>query len=226
MDTVVSYSSLNKTYILVTFIVIIAFAYAIVVLNSRFITEIASHGDCNDPWALYLNNGLRNKCVSSKQTDELKSHQQQFQRDATEITNNIAKIQTKIQTTDEEHAALQEYIRARNAEKWANVKQTVTNLSGTVESIKTKYNENADALKALINSYNTSIATNSELLVEVGNNLVAKLTRNIYTPKWSKQRAELVDSYNKIANYITQGNSVPGTTLATLSSDAINGKRQ
>lgn len=224
MDTVVSYSSLNRTYIIITFIVFAAFAYATVILNSMFMTEVASYGDCNDPWALYLNDGLRNKCVSSKQTDELKSHQQKFQTDATEIKSNIAKIRTKIQATDDEHVALQEYIKQRNEEKWARVKQTVSDLSGTVGSIKTKYKENADALNALVSDYNASIETNAELLVEVGNNLVKKLTQNIYTPKWTTKRKSLVDSYNKIVKYVTK-NPGPGT-LNPLSNDAINGKRQ
>lgn len=185
-----------------------------------FMTEIASHGDCNDPWALYLNDGLRNKCVSSKQIDELKSHQQQFQNDAKEIKANIAKIKNKIQETDDEHEALQKYIKQRNEEKWASVKQTVSDLSGTVLSIKTKYKENAEKLNTLVDDYNTSIATNAELLVQVGNNLVTKLTQNIYTPNWTTKRKSLVNSYNKIKNKVSLGG------LSTLSPDAINGKRQ
>jgi hypothetical protein len=204
-----------------------------------FMTEIASHGDCNDPWALYLNDGLRNKCVSSKQIDELKSHQKQFQNDSTEIKANITKIRNKIQETDDEHEALQAYIKLKNEEKWASVKQTVSDLSGTVLSIKTKYKENAEKLNTLVNDYNTSIATNAELLVQVGNNLVDKLTKNIYTPNWTTKRKTLVDSYNKIVEYITKnpipkgiegaseniGSTVP-SSLNPLSSDAINGKTQ
>ena len=131
------------------------------------------------------------------------------------------------------------YIKLKNEEKWASVKQTVSDLSGTVLSIKTKYKENAEKLNTLVNDYNTSIATNAELLVQVGNNLVTKLKQNIYTPNWTTKRKTLVNSYNKIVEYITKnpipkgiegasenlGSTVP-STLSPLTTDEINGKTQ
>ena len=222
MDTIVNYWSLNKTYILIIITVFIAVAYCIVILNSLFITEVASNSDCNDPWALYLNNGIRTKCISTKQTNELKSKQTEFHRDTEAISQNIDRIKSKIAETDAMHDELQRRIQERNAQKWANVKQTITDLSGTVVSIQTKYRENIDALDKLIDDYNTAISTNTELLVQVGHNLVNKLTKNIYTPNWGKQRAELVKSYEKIIDYLKL--SKLDTKLNPLTSEAIKGK--
>lgn len=224
VDIVVDYWSLNKTYIITTIIILIIFAYGIIYLNSLFVTEVASHGDCNDPLALYLNTGIRNKCMSTKQNNELKSQQSQFERDAEAISDNIDIIKSKIQETDALHDELQRRIQQRNEQKWMNVKQAITDLSGTVVSIQTKYRENKDALEKLINDYNNAIATNTELLVQVGNNLVHKLTKNIYTPNWSKQRANMVDAYNKIVDYLKL--SASESNINSLPREAIKGKKQ
>jgi len=239
MDTVVSYWSLNKTYIIITILVLSVFAYSVAVLHTMFIVEVASHGNCDDPWALYLNDGIRNKCISTKQTNELKSQQAQFERDTEAIAQNIDRIKTKIQETDTMHDELQRRIQERNAQKWANVKQTITDLSGTVVSIQTKYRENKDALEKIINDYDTAIQTNAELLVQVGNNLVKKLTQNVYTPNWAKQRGNLVDAYNTILEYFAKtsgslsGSAQSGTSgslvktpLQPLSAEVMKGKKQ
>jgi septal ring factor EnvC (AmiA/AmiB activator) len=231
MDTVVSYWSLNKTYIIITILVLSVFAYSVAVLHTMFIVEVASHGNCDDPWALYLNDGIRNKCISTKQSNELKSQQAQFERDTEAIAQNISRIKTKIQETDAMHDELQRRIQERNAQKWANVKQTITDLSGTVVSIQTKYRENKDALEKIINDYDTAIQTNAELLVQVGNNLVKKLTQNVYTPNWAKQRGNLVDAYNTILEYFakTADAKTSGSTanpLQPLSAEVMKGKKQ
>lgn len=231
MDTVVSYWSLNKTYIIITILVLSVFAYSVAVLHTMFIVEVASHGNCDDPWALYLNDGIRNKCISTKQSNELKSQQAQFERDTEAIAQNIDRIKTKIQETDAMHDELQRRIQERNAQKWANVKQTITDLSGTVVSIQTKYRENKEALEKIINDYDTAIQTNAELLVQVGNNLVKKLTQNVYTPNWGKQRGNLVDAYNTILEYFakTADAKTSGSLanpLQPLSAEVMKGKKQ
>lgn len=219
MDIVANYWNLNNIYILITIIVLLLFAYVVWRLHTMLLIDLAARGSCDDPWALYLDDGIRTKCIAAKQRDDLKSHDVQFKNDAATIDKNISALQKKMEQTDADYEALQQRISERHAKKLLDMKQAIVDLSGTIVNIKTQYVENKQALEKLVDDYDNAIQNNADLMVQMGNNLVKKLTQNIYTPNWSKHRAYLVDAYKKIVKH----NKNP--EIKSLTPEAIKGKK-
>ena len=237
MDVVANYWNLNNIYILITIIVLLLFAYMVWRLHTMLITDLASQGSCDDPWALYLDDGTRTKCIAAKQRDDLIPHDVQFKTDATTIDQNIDALQKKMEQTDADYAALQQRLSEEHTLKLKNMKQAIIDLSGTIVNIKKQYSENKEALEKLVNDYDTAIQNNAELMVKMGNNLVNSLTKNIYTPNWSKQRAYMVDAYKKIVKYLKLNQKIDSSgslldnsgniigNIKYLTPDAIKGKK-
>ena len=237
MDVVANYWNLNNIYILITIIVLLLFAYMVWRLHTMLITDLASYGSCDDPWALYLDDGTRTKCIAAKQRDDLNPHDVQFKTDATTIDQNIDALQKKMEQTDADYIALQKRLSEEHTLKLKNMKQAIIDLSGTIVNIKKQYSDNKEALEKLVNDYDTAIQNNAELMVKMGNNLVNSLTKNIYTPNWSKQRAYMVDAYKKIVKYLKLNQKIDSSgslldnsgniigNIKYLTPDAIKGKK-
>lgn len=223
MDVVANYWNLNNIYILITIIGLLLFAYLVWRLHTMLIIDLASQGSCDDPWALYLDDGKRTKCIATKQRDDLNPHDVEFKKDATTIDQNIDALQKKMEQTDADYIALQNRLSEEHTLKLKNMKQAIIDLSGTIVNIKKQYSENKEALEKLVNDYDTAIQKNADLMVKMGNNLVEKLTQNIYTPNWSKQRAYMVDAYEKIVKYFKKQDREHG--IKPLTPEAIKGKK-
>ncbi len=202
MDVVANYWNLNNIYIVITIIVLLLVSYMVWRLHTMLIMDLASQGSCDDPWALYLDDGTRTKCIAAKQRDDLIPHDVQFKTDAATIDQNIDALQKKMEQTDADYVALQKRLLEEHTLKLKNMKQAIVDLSGTIVNIKKQYTENKEALEKLVNDYDTAIQKNADLMVQLGNNLVDNLTKNIYTPNWSKQRAYMVNAYKKIVKYL------------------------
>jgi hypothetical protein len=142
-----------------------------------------------------------------------------------------------MQQTDADYIALQQRLSEEHTLKLKNMKQAIIDLSGTIVNIKKQYSENKEALEKLVNDYDTAIQNNAELMVKMGNNLVNSLTKNIYTPNWSKQRAYMVDAYKKIVKYLKLNQKIDSSgslldnsgniigNITYLTPDAIKGKK-
>ena len=153
----------------------------------------------------------------------------EFKTDSSIINTNITNLKQKMQMVDGEFDALQKRLSEDEAQELIAAKKTFMDLSGVIVNIKTKYTENKNQLETLFNDYDKTFNDNIQIMVGVGDSLVNKLLSNVYTKSWKNKRKALVNSYNKIKEYLNKMVELQivkpeEINMRELSKDAQNGK--
>ena len=83
----------------------------------------------------------------------------------------------------------------------------LSSLQNWYNSVKMYVDGTKKTLDTVVSDFETSVNTNVQLAVDVGNNLVYNLSANKYTSDWKDKRQKMVDSYDKIKSYLDNENS-------------------
>lgn len=114
--------------------------------------------------------------------------------------------------------------------KLIDAKQQFIDLSGTIASVKSAYQDNKASLDKVTKEYNDAFEKNIQIIIETGNSLVNKLYSNIYTKQFETKRQAMVETYDKIKDYLQKMVEMKQVDkekakLKDLTPEAINGKQ-
>lgn len=202
MTKVVNYWILNEVYVLITTIILIGFLIAFFLLFIRFQIQVSKelNTNCDNPIAIYFDKDSRDRCLTEKITkkNELAGANKSYNKKDAEINQNLEKLYKKMADVEKYYNAVK--IReSPEIDKVASLYSSITNIYDTID---TKFRESQSAIEKLATDFETSVNTNIQLAVDVGNNLVDTLISNTYTKKWKDKRKKLVDTYDKIKKYL------------------------
>lgn len=232
-NIIVNYWNLNKVYVIITAVIVAIFLIIIFYLFIQFQIEISKelNSQCDNPIAIYFDNESRTQCLTKSmlKRNELANIDKDFKTDSSVINKNITNLKQKMQLVDGEFEALQKRLSEDEAKELVAVKKAFMDLSGVIVNIKTKYTENKTQLETLFNDYEKTFNDNIQIMVGVGDSLVNKLLSNVYTKSWKNKRQVLVNSYNKIKEYLNKMIELQivkpeEINMRELSKDARNGK--
>lgn len=232
-NIIVNYWNLNKVYVIITAVIVTVFAIIIFYLFMLFQIQISKelNSQCDNPIAIYFDKESRTHCLTKAmlKRNELANIDKEFKTDSSIINTNITNLKQKMQMVDGEFDALQKRLSEDEAKELVAVKKTFMDLSGVIDNIKTKYTENKNQLETLFNDYDKTFNDNIQIMVGVGDSLVNKLLSNVYTKSWKNKRQALVNSYNKIKEYLNKMVELQivkpeEINMRELSKDAQNGK--
>ena len=232
-NIIVNYWNLNKVYVIITAVIVTVFAIIIFYLFMLFQIQISKelNSQCNNPIAIYFDKESRTQCLTKAmfKQNALANIDKEFKTDSSIINTNITNLKQKIQLVNGEFDALQTRLSEDEAQELIAAKKTFMDLSGVIDNIKTKYTENKNQLETLFNDYDKTFNDNIQIMVDVGDSLVNKLLSNVYTKSWKNKRQALVNSYNKIKEYLNKMVELQivkpeEINMRELSKDAQNGK--
>lgn len=232
-NIIVNYWNLNKVYVIITAVIVAVFAIIIFYLFMLFQIQISKelNSQCNNPIAIYFDKESRTQCLTKSmfKQNALANIDKEFKTDSSIINTNITNLKQKMQMVDGEFDALQKRLSEDEAQELIAAKKTFMDLSGVIVNIKTKYTENKNQLETLFNDYDKTFNDNIQIMVGVGDSLVNKLLSNVYTKSWKNKRKALVNSYNKIKEYLNKMVELQivkpeEINMRELSKDAQNGK--
>ena len=232
-NIIVNYWNLNKVYVIITAVIVAVFAIISFYLFMLFQIQISKelNSQCNNPIAIYFDKESRTQCLTKAMLKQnaLANIDKEFKKDSSIINTNITNLKQKIQLVNGEFDALQTRLSEDEAKELVAVKKTFMDLSGVIDNIKTKYTENKNQLETLFNDYDKTFNDNIQIMVGVGDSLVNKLLSNVYTKSWKNKRQALVNSYNKIKEYLNKMVELQivkpeEINMRELSKDAQNGK--
>ena len=232
-NIIVNYWNLNKVYVIITAVIVAVFAIISFYLFIQFQIEISKelNSQCDNPIAIYFDKESRTQCLTKAMLKQnaLANIDKEFKKDSSIINTNITNLKQKMQLVDGEFDALQKRLSEDEAQELVAVKKAFMDLSGVIVNIKTKYTENKTQLGDLFNDYEKTFNDNIQIMVGVGDSLVNKLLSNVYTKSWKNKRQALVNSYNKIKEYLNKMVELQivkpeEINMRELSKDAQNGK--
>jgi hypothetical protein len=222
----ITYWGLNEVYILITVVILVLFVIPIYYLFTQFQIEMAKElNDCTNPLAIYFDNDVRNKCLTTglaknKGVQKLQQIDKEVMEEAKLIRGKFAELAKHDEASN---LKLDGRETDEEAPQLLAAKQAFLDLSGAVASIKSQYLENTAALKQTMEEYENTFNKNIEFIIGVGNSLVNKLYSNIYTKKFQSKRKAMVNNYNKIRAYLEKVGQ-PKDVLRDLTQDEIRGK--
>jgi hypothetical protein len=195
---------------------------------------IRQTNDCKNPISIYFDKVMQTKCLNkglskNKNVLEIQHLDTKFKADAKIIHGELDRLNMKDLSSNLIYNVVKERLQ-KIEPKLLDAKQKFIDLSGTIASIKSTYTDNKTNLDKATKDYKDAFEKNIEIIIETGNSLVNKLYSNIYTKQFESKRQAMVESYNKIKDYLEQmvkmkQVDVEKAKIKELTPEAINGKQ-
>jgi hypothetical protein len=232
---VLKYWELNEVYVLITVAILSIFIPVIYYLFREFQMEVIRQtNDCKNPISIYFDKVMQTKCLNkglskNKNVLEIQHLDTKFKADAKIIHGELDRLNMKDLSSNLIYNVVKERLQ-KIEPKLLDAKQKFIDLSGTIASIKSTYTDNKTNLDKATKDYKDAFEKNIEIIIETGNSLVNKLYSNIYTKQFESKRQAMVESYNKIKDYLEQmvkmkQVDVEKAKIKELTPEAINGKQ-
>ena len=230
-----NYWELNEVYVLITVAILAIFIPVIYYLFREFQMEVARQtNDCKNPISIYFDKDMQTKCLNkslqnNKDVLEVQRLDAQFRADAQAIRREMDRLEIKDLSSNINYNIVQKRLSENEAPELLDAKQKFIDLSGTIASIKSTYQDNKINLDKVAKEYKTAFEKNIEIIIETGNSLVNKIYSNIYTKKFESKRQAMVETYDKIKDYLQKMVEMKQVDkekakLKDLTPEAINGK--
>lgn len=232
---VINYWELNEVYVLITVVILSIFIPVIYYLFREFEMEVIRQtNDCKNPISIYFDKVMQTKCLNkglknNKDVLEIERLDTKFKEDAKIIHGEMDRLNAK----DLSSNLIYNVVKTRLQQiepKLVAAKQKFIDLSGTIASVKSAYQDNKTNLDKVTKDYKDAFEKNIEIIIETGNSLVNKLYSNIYTKQFETKRQAMVETYNKIKDYLEKMVKMKQVDankakIKELTPEAINGKQ-
>jgi hypothetical protein len=231
-----SYWELNEVYVLITLTILAIFIPVIYYLFREFQMEVARQtDDCKNPISIYFDKVMQTKCLNkglqnNKGVLEVQRLDTQFKADMQTIRAEMDRLDMKDLSSNANYDAVLKRLSENEAPELLAEKQKFMDLSGTIAFVKSTYQDNKTNLEKVTKEYKDTFQKSIDIIIETGNSLVNKLYSNIYTKQFESKRKAMVETYNRIKDYLQKMidmKQVSGekAKLRDLTPELINGKQ-
>jgi|Laugrespbdmm15sd_2_1035082.scaffolds.fasta_scaffold26469_2 prefoldin subunit 5 len=204
---VINYWGLNQVYVIIASFIFIGFLilYAWLFIHLQIKVSKELNTNCQNPIAIYFDKANRDRCLTKKITksNELYGAKKSFNTKVDVAKKNIAKLNKTIQEVNNYYDSL----NSKESPEINRATSVLSSLQNWYNSVKMYVDGTKKTLDTVVSDFETSVNTNVQLAVDVGNNLVYNLSANKYTSDWKDKRQKMVDSYDKIKSYLDNENS-------------------
>ena len=229
------YWELNEVYVLITVAILSIFIPVIYYLFREFQMEVARQtNDCKNPISIYFDKDMQTKCLNkglqnNKDVLEVQRLDTKFRADMQIIRGEMDRLASKDLSSNLTYNVVKKRLQKLEP-KLIDAKQQFIDLSGTIASVKSAYQDNKASLDKVTKEYNDAFEKNIQIIIETGNSLVNKLYSNIYTKQFETKRQAMVETYDKIKDYLQKMVEMKQVDkekakLKDLTPEAINGKQ-
>jgi hypothetical protein len=218
-NIVINYLFLNNVYVVIATIFIILFLILNFYLFINFEIELSKslNTNCENPIAIYFDKGNRDRCLTEKITRKNETHtvEKTLKNKSNKLNSYIATLNQKI-------------IDAKNYYNYVInlVSPEIDKLNGKIPElndlnsyINSTFKNSSSAITTMNAEFENTINSNIQLAIDVGNNLVDSLIKITYTKNVKDKRKKMVDSYEKIKNYLNDATIKPYLDKIKDSSD-------
>lgn len=218
-NIVINYLFLNNVYVVIATIFIILFLILNFYLFINFEIELSKslNTNCENPIAIYFDKGNRDRCLTEKITrkNETLTVEKTLKNKSNKLNSYIATLNQKI-------------IDAKNYYNYVInlVSPEIDKLNGKIPElndlnsyINSTFKNSSSAITTMNAEFENTINSNIQLAIDVGNNLVDSLIKITYTKNVKDKRKKMVDSYEKIKNYLNDATIKPYLDKIKDSSD-------
>ena len=218
-NIVINYLFLNNVYVVIATILIILFLILNFYLFINFEIELSKslNTNCENPIAIYFDKGNRDRCLTEKITrkNETLTVEKTLKNKSNKLNSYIATLNQKI-------------IDAKNYYNYVInlVSPEIDKLNGKIPElndlnsyINSTFKNSSSAITTMNAEFENTINSNIQLAIDVGNNLVDSLIKITYTKNVKDKRKKMVDSYEKIKNYLNDATIKPYLDKIKDSSD-------
>jgi hypothetical protein len=228
------YWEFNEVYVLITLAILSILIPVIYYLFREFQMEVARQtNDCKNPISIYFDKVMQTKCLNkglrnNKKVLEAQRLDSQFKVDMKPNRTEMNRLSTKDLTSNLNYNVVNKRIQKLSPDL-VDVEKKFKDISGTLAFVNSTFENNKKNLDNAIKEYKDAFDKNIEIIIETGNSLVNKLYSNMYTKQFESKRKGMVESYNKIKDYLknmikTKQVDAEKAELKDLTPEMINGK--
>lgn len=197
----------NKIYIITTIAVLSIWLFAISIMFIDIQIQIAatSNDTCSNPVAMYFDKANREKCLrlaAEKKSTIVHKVTDTFNKNVEGVIKKTENVLNQIKSVENDYNGIQERKEKERAQKIETAQKMYNEVYNLVNKIRKDYKENQDSLVKLVNYYENTFEYNQKIMVELASQLVNKLVANTFTKKYDTQRQNMVNSYDKIKQFL------------------------
>ena len=228
------YWEFNEVYVLITLAILSILIPVIYYLFREFQMEVARQtNDCKNPISIYFDKVMQTKCLNkglrnNKNVLEVQRLESQFKVDMKPIRREMNRLSTKDLSSNLNYNVVKKRIQKLSPDL-VGVDKKFIDMSGTIAFVNSTFEDNKTKLDNAMKEYKDAFDKNIEIIIETGSSLVNKLFSNMYTKQFESKRQGMVESYNKIKDYLkkmikTKQVDAEKAELKDLTPEMINGK--
>jgi hypothetical protein len=217
----------NKIYIIITIAVLSIWLFAVSIMFIDIQIQIAatSNDTCSNPVAMYFDKANRKKCLrlaAEKKSTVVHKVTDTFNKNVEGVIKKTENVLNQIKSVENHYNGIQERKEKERAQKIETAQKMYNEVYNLVNKIRKDYKENQDSLVKLVDYYENTFEYNQKIMVELASQLVNKLVANTFTKKYDTQRQNMVNSYDKIKQFLE---TFSKEKIPELPRDARKGKK-
>jgi len=218
-NIVINYLFLNNVYVVIATIFIILFLILNFYLFINFEIELSKslNTNCENPIAIYFDKGNRDRCLTEKITrkNETLTVEKTLKNKSNKLNSYIATLNQKIIDAKKYY----NYVINLVSPEIDKLNGKIPELNDLNSYINSTFENSSSAITTMNAEFENTINSNIQLAIDVGNNLVDSLITITYTKNVKDKRKKMVDSYEKIKNYLNDATIKPYLDKIKDSSD-------
>jgi CRISPR/Cas system-associated endonuclease Cas3-HD len=217
----------NKIYIIITIAILCIWLFAVSIMFIDIQIQIAatSNDTCSNPVAMYFDKANREKCLrlaAEKKSNVVHKVTDTFNKNVEGVIKKTENVLNQIKSVENHYNGIQERKEKERAQKIETAQKMYNEVYNLVNKIRKDYKENQDSLVKLVDYYENTFEYNQKIMVELASQLVNKLVANTFTKKYDTQRQNMVNSYDKIKQFLE---TFSKEKIPELPRDARKGKK-
>jgi len=180
---------------------------------------------CSNPVAMYFDKANREKCLrlaAEKKSAIVHKYTDTFDKNVEGVIKKTDDVLREIKNVENHYNGIQTRKQDERFQKIVTAQKMYNEVYNLVNKIREDYKENQDGLVKLVDYYENTFEYNQKIMVELASQLVNKLVANTFTKKYDTQRQNMVNSYDKIKQFLE---TFSKEEIPELPRDARKGKK-
>jgi hypothetical protein len=197
----------NKIYVIMTSVILLLWVIMFVFLYIDVNIEMAAtdNDTCSNPIAIYFDQANRERCLrlaAEKKSVVVQKIADTFDKNVDAVIKKTKEVKKEIKNVDNYYDKLERLKAQEKKDKLARASDLYNNVYQLVQKIRNDYRENQEGLVKLVDDYQNIFEYNQKIMKELASQLFKKLVANTFTKKYDKPRGDMVESYDKIRQFL------------------------